>query len=137
MKKDYFEVIKNEFCRSQIRNIFLLGILPKDLQRKTYDVSFEGDGSVQLWLEKNDTYKDLYDLYIGGEGGVNAPEDSSRLFSEYGNVGKIIFEENFSTKNVKNMSEMFLDCSKLEGLNLRGFKTENVKSVYASNVCWM
>ena len=123
LKKNYFKVVEEEVSNSQIRNIFLLGTLPEDLQRKTYDVSLEGDGSVQLWLERDGAYGDLY---IGGKGGVEAPEDSSELFECYENVKKIIFEEGFNTKSVIDMSSMFWRCERLKELDLSSFDTKSV-----------
>ena len=104
-------MVKKEVSKNQIRNIFFLGILPKDLQRKTYDASFEGDGSVQLWLERNDTYSDVYDLYIGGDSrGVYASPWSSYLFYNFPSLETIDLR-NFNTSGSTTMSPEHVNCS--------------------------
>ena len=82
--------------------------------------------SVELWLEKNGIG---FDLHLWGKGTIEAPVYSDYLFSEYKNVKKILFNTNFDTTNVKNMSGMFSYCWKLEELDLKGFDTRNTQDM--------
>lgn len=43
-----------------------------------------------MWLTKNEIG---FNLHIGGKGVVEAPEDSSYLFSEYKNLERIILKK--------------------------------------------
>ena len=60
------------------------------VEAKKYDLSKEKDGSVEMWLTKNEIG---FNLHIGGKGVVEAPEDSSYLFSEYKNLERIILKK--------------------------------------------
>jgi len=120
----------------------------------SWDVSGNTNGKVMAWTIDSDN-NGLYELYIGQEGGVVAPSDSSYLFKDYVNVKTIdlkyfdtsnvttmyhMFEKcsslisldlsNFNTRNVTNMSNMFRDCSSLESLDLRSFDTSNVTMMH-------
>lgn len=131
--RKYFDVIKNKVKKDEIINIYFKNTQMDDFKRVKYDVSSQKDGSVELWLEKKD---EGYDLYIGGNGGVEAPENCENLFYEYKNVKKIVFQKNFKTNNVNNMSGMFNGCEQLRELDVEHFVTENVKNMsYMFTAC--
>lgn len=64
-------------CIDPIKFLSSLTEAPED----AWDVSEVGDRSVLAWITP--TSEDRYDLFIAGEGGVWAPEDSTYLFAEY------------------------------------------------------
>lgn len=90
---------------------------------KDKDESVEGSGDVLAWVKIVDEQKVLY---IGAEGGVWTPEDSSGLFSYCENLEEIEFNGAFHTENTVNMSAMFWGCSNLCSLDVSGFDTGNV-----------
>lgn len=126
LRRDYFSAIENGIGEDEIRNIFVLDTIPEDPGTERYDVSYEEDSSVVLWTEKKG---EGYDLYIGGRGGIKAPEDCSNLFGGYKNAKKILFQKNFKTDKVKNMRGMFWGCRQLEKIDVSNFCTYNVRSM--------
>ena len=126
LRRDYFNAIKSRVQKKEILNIFFEDRLQADDKKEKYDVSLEQDKSVELWLERNGKG---YDLYIGGNGGVEAPEDSSYLFYGYGNVKQILLKKNIDTSKVRNMSWMFSGCNHLQKLDVRNFDTKNVQDM--------
>ena len=48
------------------------------------------------------------------------------MFLNCSSLKKIIFPENFNIENVKNMNNMFCNCSSLEEIDLTNFNTENI-----------
>ena len=69
-------VFGSEYGREQVRSIHFLDTL-RNVPGGAWDVSEAGDGSVLAWVEPNG---ELYDLFIGAEGGIKAPEDCTMLF---------------------------------------------------------
>ncbi|MCD7752497.1 MAG: BspA family leucine-rich repeat surface protein [Lachnospiraceae bacterium] len=113
-----------------------------------WDISTKGDGSVMMWVTETDEVDEtavqyegitqFYDLFIAGEGGVDAPKDSSRLFSGYVYC-KSMDLKYLHTEYVTDMSFMFCcgeeekNCgSELVYLDISGFDTSNVE-----NMSWM
>lgn len=89
------------------------------------DVSAAQDGSVIAWYQTRKGAND-YDLYIGAEGDIIAPENCTELFSNIGWAEEIHFNNCFDTSNVTNMSYMFAYCMGLEELDLSCFDTSKV-----------
>ena len=141
---------------SQVEYISFLDSL-ENAPEKHWDVSEAGDGSVLAWAERNKS-NIYFHLYIAGEGGVDAPVNSSELFADRYAVMKVLqtisFNGAFYTGNVTNMSgmfynclarsldvssfdtgrvtdmkEMFCFCSNLTSLNLHNFDTSNVSDM--------
>ncbi len=123
LNNNYFSEIGKEASKSQVQNIFFENKLPQDPSVKTYSIS--SDGSVRYWLKRAENSYSC-DLYIGAEGGVDAPESCRDLFAGYLHVQKIVFQNNFRTQNVRDMSRMFYDCWNLQTLDISNFNTENV-----------
>lgn len=115
-------VFGSNYQRQQIASITFLATT-KGAASDNWDVSQSRDRTVLAWVEPNG---DLYDLYIGAEGGVLAPEDCTCLFLDYINLRQIEFNDAFDTANVTFMSSMFDGCSSLTELDVSGFDTINV-----------
>ena len=117
-----YYVFDSEYRREQIRTIRILDTLT-DAPEDAWDVSEAGNGAVLAWVEPSG---ELYDLYIGAEGGVNAPRDCTYLFFGYVNMEQIDFGNAFHTADVVFMDDMFLGCKSLSNLDLSGFDTFRV-----------
>ncbi len=124
LNKNYFSALESKIRKEQIHNIIFENELPRNSSVQTYAVS--PDGSVRLWLGTSETWLSRIDLYIGAEGGVDAPEDCDGLFYGFSNMKSIVFQNNFRTRNVKKMSYMFYGCSSLQELDVSGFDCEQV-----------
>ena len=117
-------VLGSQYKRRQIATITIVDTLinaPAD----AWDVSVHKNGTVVAWVELNGS---LYDLYIGGEGGVNADECGG-LFAGYQNVTEINFNNCFHTEETEDMSVMFYACTSLTDLDLSGFDTSQVQDM--------
>ena len=90
-----------------------------------WDASYNKDGSVIAWYKDSDN-NDLYELYIGGIGEVEAPSSSTNLFRNFTKLTTINFNDYFNTDNVTNMAGMFNSCFSLAKLDLSSFNTQNV-----------
>ena len=115
-------VLGSDLTRTQVSSITVLDSLDSCPQT-AWDISENGDGSVMAWTEENG---DQVDLYIAGEGGVDAPADCSELFACYENARSIRFNDSFHTENTSNMNSMFLYSYQLETVDVGGFDTGNV-----------
>ena len=120
-----YYVFDSEYRREQIRTIRILDTLT-DAPEDAWDVSEAGNGAVLAWVEPSG---ELYDLYIGAEGGVNAPRDCTYLFFGYVNMEQIDFGNAFHTADVVFMDDMFLGCKSLSNLDLSSFDTSNVQEM--------
>lgn len=122
------------FTRQDFCSITFMDSLD-DMHGSYWDVSQAQDGSVMAWADL--TGRDgvwLYDLFIGAEGGVEAPADCSGMFMGYVNVESISFNGAFHTENAVNMDSMFHSCKALESLDVTGFDTSgvtNMQSMFA------
>ena len=92
------------------------------------DVSEARDGSVLAWVTEKGEEKQLT---IAGEGGVKAPEDSSRLFCDFDNLRRADLT-GLDTSGVTNMSCMFYSCFYLTSIDVRDFDTSKV-----TDMSWM
>ena len=110
-----------------------------------WDVSAAGDGSVIAYIEDDGSGNETYKVTIGGEGGIIANSNSTKLFLGFSSL-KSIDLTYLDTSNVVNMGDgyfelkenngysfvntgMFSGCSSLEYLNLSNFDTSNVTSM--------
>lgn len=110
--------------RSEIGTITFLSTI-ENAPDDAWDLSESQEGSVLGWVTGN---SGNYDLFIAGEGGVVAPENSSYLFAEYTNLRSIDFQKSFVTSSVTSMKGMFSGCRVLEDLDLSNFDASNVTS---------
>ncbi len=109
---------------------------------KSWDVSKGQNGTVMAWIVDDSDNSGMYKLYIGGEGGVIAPSDSSYLFAVdviNGSVSSTFSKtislnlKNLNTENTTNMSYMFAyidyNGSNLSSLDISGFDTSKVTNM--------
>ncbi len=97
---------------------------------KEFDLSYsESTGKVtgKIAFPEDVAFDNYYTLYIGGYGGVKAPQDSSYLFA---GTGATEFEgiENLDTSDVTNMKEMFGNC-RIKSFDLDAIDTANVTNM--------
>ena len=121
-----YAVFGSDYRREEIGSVRFLTTLA-DAPADAWDVSQAGDGSVLAWVVPGGG---LYDLHIGAEGAILAPENCQGLFAGYANVRSIEFGTEFRTDQVQTMKEMFDGCSSLTELELSSFDTSNVTDMY-------
>ena len=119
------QVFHSEALRKDVSSITFLDTTT-DAPEDSWDISEDGDGSVLAWVTGQ---APAYDLYIAGEGGVQAPEDCSGLFTGYLNTTSITFGTAFDTSEVTGMDRMFSDCEKLTNLDVHNFDTSQVTNM--------
>ena len=99
----------------------------------TWDASYTmGDETVTAWLTINAEDSTMYDLYLGAEGKIYAPENSYELFSNYNKCTAINGLKNLDTRKVATMAGMFSLCGIITELDVSNFDTSNV-----NNMGWM
>ncbi len=81
-----------------------------------FDVSKEQNETVKAWLVENFENANMYNLYIGGEDGVEI-ENCSNMFYDFSECMGINLE-NLYTEKVQNFDNMFLEDSKLLELTI-------------------
>ena len=89
-------------------------------------------GTVKAWMKVNSAETEAagetrYDVYIGGNGGVAANENSADLFWGFSVMKAINGLENLDTSNVVVFSYMFQQCYALEHLDLSSFDTSSAQ----------
>lgn len=99
---------------------------------RVFDVSKEQNETVKAWLVENAENTDMYDLYIGGNDGVEI-ENCSKLFSELLNCTNIDLE-NLYTENATDFSNMFYNDTSLKNINLKNLDSSNVTTM--SQMFW-
>ena len=95
----------------------------------SWDVSKAQNGSIMAYTLNEDS-DDLYELYIGQEGGVTLSEDASYIFGYYSSLSSMDLTY-LDTSNVASMHSMFYNSSATT-LDLSSFDTSNV-----TNMSWM
>ena len=123
-------IFGSDFYRGEITELKIEKSL-SDAPQNAWDISESGDGSVLAWVT---TEGEEETLTIAGEGGVRAPEDSSRLFYNYYNL-RTVDLTGFDTSNVTNMKNMFAFCGRLKNIDLSGFDTSNVTDMNGMFLC--
>ena len=125
LSKDWFEKLPATVSKEMISSIT---IVDTDGPADAWDVSEAGNGRVRAWLSGNGEKKALY---IGADGGVDAPADCEYLFAWFPYVESIHFGDAFRTAGVTSMGNMFQGCSSLKELDLSGFDTSRVTDMAA------
>ena len=115
-----------KYKRKDIKYIYILDSLA-DASGKAWDVSAERDGSVKCWVNQ---VGNSNVLFIAGEGGVTADEDSHKLFMDYSSAAAMNVNA-LDVSGVRNMSEMFAYCTNLETLDLSGWDVSNAETMRA------
>lgn len=90
----------------------------------SFDVSRNNDGTVMLWYTKG-TSDNLYNVYIGAEGGKVYITNCYYLFSYLTSVTKMDFTY-FDTSEATWMESMFKYCTSVKKLDLSMFDTSKV-----------
>ena len=90
---------------------------------QVFDVSKEQNGSVKAWLVEDEETSEMYNLYIGGNDGVETVY-CKNMFSDFKNCTKIDLEYLY-TENVKDFGYMFQNCNSLTSINLKNLDTSN------------
>lgn len=111
--------------RRQIQSITFLDNYA-DAPDNARDISSSGNRSVLAWLVQEG---DLYDLYIGAPGGLDASSACKKLFQGYCNLKTINFGISFHTDNAISFANMFDGCSSLETINVGCFKSSKVSDM--------
>ena len=110
-----------EWKRDEIHGIYVIDSLA-DMPIDAVDLSAAGDGKVMGWLDTDNN------LYIAGEGGVKAPEDSSALFAWYQNAEEIDLGGNLHTEETTDFRYMFYHCYNARKIDLEGMRTDCVQT---------
>ena len=118
-------VFDSDYRREQIQSVTFLNTLA-DAPQDAWDVSEAGDGKVLAWVTPNG---DLYDLYIGAEGGIAAGKSCFELFRGYSNVEYFSNMEFLHTENVQNMGGIFRECHSITSLDVSTFDTSSVQDM--------
>ena len=105
----------------------------------SWDVSEKQNKSVMAWIVDDSENSGMYKLYIGGDGKVIAPSNSSYLFNGYGSGGSTNYGTfykttsmnlaNLDTSRVTDMYGMFYGCSSLISLDVSHFDTNKVTNM--------
>ena len=124
---------------------------------KIFDVSKNQDGTVKAWLIMNSENADMYDLYIGGEEGVEI-ENCTNMFREFSKCTNInieylytekvqYFDSMFNgdtklleliaspalvTNKATNLRYMFYLCTKLKSIDTSQWETSNVTDMFGT-----
>ena len=118
-------VFGSRYRREQISSVTFLDTLA-EMSGDAWDVSEAENRSVMAWVKPNG---ELYDLYIGAEGGMRTGESCKEMFAGYSNVKRIAFGRVLHTEDAEEMRGMFLDCASLTELDLSSFDTSGVQDM--------
>ncbi len=103
-----------------------------------WDISASADtGKVMAWIKLNNeetaiSGQNRYDLYIGGDGGVSANENSSNVFSYFRKLKTVNGLENYKTSNTTTLYCFFENCESLKNVDVSSFDTSKV-----TNLSWL
>ncbi|MCD7950619.1 MAG: DUF285 domain-containing protein [Erysipelotrichaceae bacterium] len=117
-------VFGSEYLRSSIKNVLFLDSLD-DAPTDAWDISDDEDQSVMAWVDDSGDSSVPYDLYIAGDGGVDANIDTRYLFAGYYNLESIDFNDCFYTGDAIDMSFMFYYCATLKDLDTSSLSTSS------------
>ena len=121
-----------EVYREKILNIKVVDYVEVPNEAvESFDVSKGKDGSVKAWFVVNKNNSEFYDLYIGGNEGVQAEESCQNMFSDITKVINIDLGELY-TENTTNFGYMFQNCKSLEEINLSNLNTS--KATYMGSL---
>ncbi len=110
---DFENILKEKCDKSKLTKVSFENTTsgaPSD----AFDLSEKADGSVKGWITDNC-------LYIAGDGGVAANQNSSSLFSGFKNVAGFNFNNSFDTSRVQSFFCVFASCDSLTSLDLSSF----------------
>ena len=150
----------DEGMYQKIQNVYLVDYIDTTKAIKTWELGDTNRGTksdeVMGWLEKTPDIEDSYDLYIGADGPMRAPQDMGYAFCNFINLKKIsgnvldtsevtslfnLFNSdtnlidisaltNWKVSNVANMINVFSGNSNLSNINaLSNWNTKNVTTM--------
>ncbi|MEY8391610.1 BspA family leucine-rich repeat surface protein [Lachnospiraceae bacterium 45-W7] len=126
MASDFY-LENNGYSREQMLSVTFVDTL-ENQSENAWDVSAEQNGTVMAWV--NPAGADQYELYVGGEGGVQAPLSCKGLFKNYKNAVEINFNQCYDTSKTADMSDMFYGCQSLGQLDISSFDTSQVADMH-------
>ncbi len=100
-----------------------------------WDISAqEGSGEVMAWMYLNQyatelAGQELYDVYIAGEGGVSAHEDTTHMFYVFSSLKEVRGMEHFHTGKVNSFLYWFGNCNELESIDLSKLDTSSATTL--------
>ncbi len=101
---------------------------------ESWDISANaGSGEVVGWMYLNQEATDAageerYDVYVAGEGGVEAHPDTTHMFYVFSSLKEVNGMENFHTGKVKSFLYWFGNCDVLESVDLSKIDTSSATS---------
>ena len=119
---------------NQVYSVTFLDEIDTDAMNNSleyWDISAEdGSGDVMAWMYLNEEAtasagKNLYDVYVAGEGGVAAHEDTTHMFYVFTSLREVVGMENLHTGRVKNFMYWFGNCYELENVDLSKLDTSS------------
>ncbi len=118
----------------KIQNIYLVDYINTTKAIKTWELGDTSKGTksdeVMGWLEVTPNVEDSYDLYIGAEGPMRAPQDMGYVFYNFTNL-KSITGDALDTSEVIIMNQSFQDCINLIDISaLSSWSTKNTTQMY-------
>ena len=94
-----------------------------------WNIAADGSGSVKSWLLPNSENPAMYDLYIGGDGGITANANSTNFFYNFTALKEVKGLEYFDTSSSTNISCFFEECASIETLDLRVMDVSSAKDL--------
>ena len=125
MKREWFngsEIDKNSVESIEITNN---ANVPSNAI-KSWDASADSSRSVMAYYVDNDS-DGKYEVYVGADKGVLAPQNSSGLFRDFNNLTSLELRY-LNTSNVVSMGAMFAELHSLRHLDVSNFDTSKVTS---------
>lgn len=134
-------VYGSQYQRNQIHSITFLDSM-EGANTDWWDISRDRNNAVVAWVEPAALSEDwdgaepAYDLYIAGNGGINAAPVCEGLFSCYKYLRTITYNDCFHTEGATSMKEMFYFCRNLQTFDLSCFDTSAVTDMqYMFHYC--
>ena len=134
-------VYGSQYQRNQIHSITFLDSM-EGANTDWWYISRDRNNAVVAWVKPAAPSEDwegaepAYDLYIAGNGGINAAPVCEGLFSCYKYLRTINFNDCFHTEGATSMKEMFYFCRDLQTFDLSCFDTSAVTDMqYMFHYC--
>ena len=100
---------------------------------ESWNADAKGFNDITCYIQTNEN-NDYRLIIAGNEAGyINLGSDASGMFSGFTGVTNILGLEIFDSSSTQNMKEMFMNCSALTSLSLRGLKFDIVTDL--TNFC--
>ena len=130
VNKDVSLFYDDEGIYQKIQNIYLVDYINTSKAIKTWELGDTSKGTkldeVMGWLEVTPDEDDRYDLYIGSNGPMRAPQDMSYAFQDFTNLKKV--EGNaLDTSEATNIGFLFSGCSNL--IDISALSSWDIKNI--------